>query len=102
MVDVSERHAERGSALVYILIAIALLAALTVTFMEPSSEQTTSQNTFETVAELNSQVNFIRSGIQECALTYPIGETTLTGTTNIPYPINPTSTHLTDPDANDQ
>ena len=36
------RANERGSALVYILIAIALLAALTISFMNPSSNQTTT------------------------------------------------------------
>lgn len=88
------RKSERGSALVYILIAIALLAALTVTFMEPASQQTTSQNTFNTVTDLNSQVNFIRSAIQECVLTYPAGDTGLIGTTNTPYPINPSSSYF--------
>lgn len=87
---------QRGSALVYILIAIALLAALTVTFMEPSSQQTSSQNTFETVSELNSQMGFIRSSVQECVLTYPAGDTSLpAGTTNTPYPINPSSSYFT-------
>lgn len=94
-------HRERGSALVYILIAIALLAALTVTFMEPSSQQATSQNTFESVSDLNSQVNFIRSSVQECVLTYPAGDNALAGTTNTPYPVNPTSTYLDTPDADD-
>ena len=87
--------AQKGSALVYILIAIALLAALTATFMDSSSQQTTSQNTFNTVTDLNSQINFIRSSIQECVLTYPAGSTTLIGTTNVPYPVNPASTYFT-------
>lgn len=93
---------QRGSALVYILIAIALLAALTSSFMKPSSQQTTSQSTFNTVTELNSQANFIRSAVQECVLTYPAGEDGLVGTTNTPYPINPSSTHLLTPALNDQ
>lgn len=90
---------ERGSALVYILIAIALLAALTVTFMEPSSQQATSQNTFETVSEVGTQVNFIRSSIQECVLSYPGGDSGRMGAVNHAYPFNPTSTYLTSPDA---
>lgn len=89
-------HSQRGSALVYILIAIALLAALTVTFMEPSSQQATSQNTFETVSELNTQANFIRSAVQECVLSYSGGDSTRLGASNIPYPFNPTSTYLQD------
>lgn len=78
---------QRGSALVYILIAIALLAALTATFMDNSSQQTSSQNTFNTVTELNTQVNFIRSAIQECVLTYPQGDAIHGGSRpNPPYP----------------
>ena len=96
------RSGEHGSALVYILIAIALLAALTVTFMEPSSQQVTSHNTFETVSTLNTQINFVRSSVQECVLTYPAGESGITSATNFPYPVNPSSTYLTSPDANDQ
>ncbi len=84
-----------GSALVYILIAIALLAALTASFMKPASQQTTSQNTFNTITELNSQINFIRSAIQECVLTYPSGDSGLIGTSNTPYPINPSSSYFT-------
>lgn len=95
-------NTQRGSALVYILIAIALLAALTVTFMEPSSQQATSQNTFETVSEMSTQINFIRSSIQECVLTYPGGDSGRLGALNHAYPFNPTSTYLTSPDANNQ
>ena len=93
------KTAQRGSALIYILIAIALLAALTATFMDSSSQQTSSQNTFNTVTELNSQINFIRSTIDECVQLYPAGENGLVGTTNVPYPINPTSTYFTVPAA---
>jgi len=93
---------ESGSALVYILIAIALLAALTVSFMRPSSQQTTAQSGFNTVTDLKSQVAYIRSTIQECVLTYHEGEAGLIGTPNFPYPINPSSTYLTSPAANDE
>ncbi len=87
-----QRGQESGSALVYILIAIALLAALTATFMNNSSQQTTSQNTFNTATELNSQINFIRSAIEECVLTYPGGDSVAIGASaqvNNPYPIQP-------------
>ncbi len=94
---------EQGSALVYILIAIALLAALTASFMKPASQQTTSQSIFNSVTELNGQVNFIRSAIQECVLTYPAGDPgqILAGASNHPYPINPTSAYLASPTAAD-
>ncbi len=82
---------QSGSALVYILIAIALLAALTVSFMEPSGQQTQSQNSTKIVAELYNQSSLIQSAIQECILVYPAEDTGLTATeqNNSPYPINP-------------
>ncbi len=98
----NKRASENGSALVYILIAIALLAALTVSFMEPSSQQTSSQNTFKTVSEVQGQIDTIRSAIQECVLLYPNGDNTIdtSGAGSDPdardnYPINPNSTHYT-------
>lgn len=91
---------ESGSALVYILIAIALLAALTFTFMEPASQQTSSQNTFKTISAVESQIHLIRSAIQQCILTYPRGDTTINASSttdqgaNDIYPINPNSSHF--------
>ena len=101
-----KRIFETGSALVYILIAIALLAALTASFMRPSSQQTTAQGAFNAVTELKSQIDFINSSIQECILTYPSGDrgpsgtSGLVGTLNTPYPINPTDTYFTTPSPN--
>lgn len=99
---------ERGSAFVYILIAIALLAALTTSFMRPSSQQTTAQQSFKTISNLKSQIEFTRSAIQECVILFPDGDrgangsSGLIGTSNTPFPINPSSTYLTSPDANNQ
>ncbi len=94
------RRSESGSALVYILIAIALLAALTITFMEPSSQQTSSQNTFKTLTEVENQSSMIRSAIQECVLSYPKGDSTIDngGGGSDPdarknFPIKPSSAH---------
>lgn len=90
-----ERASETGSALVYILIAIALLAALTFSFMEPASQQTSAQNTFKTVAAAQGQVDTIRSAVQECILLYPQGDSTITEAGyNKPFPLTPDSTHL--------
>lgn len=100
-VSVRKRAAEKGSALVYILIAIALLAALTVSFMEPSSQQTSSQNTFKATTAIQSQIDTIRSAMQECVLLFPNGDATIdnapAGTdpgANVRYPINPDSDHF--------
>lgn len=71
--------------------------------MKPSSQQTTAQSGFNTVTELKSQVSYIRSAIQECVLTYPGGEEGLVGLTpNFPYPINPASTYITTPAADNE
>jgi len=101
------RVAEKGSALVYILIAIALLAALTMAFMNPSSNQATSQNTFKTVSELQSQVEFIRSAVQECVLNTPGGDIGISNAAagNDPgagkiYPLNPDSAYFAAPAGN--
>lgn len=98
----NNRKAERGSALVYILIAIALLAALTVTFMEPSSQQTSSQSGFRTTSEIKSQVDVIRSSVQECILRYGRGDTssgfeTAEPDANHVFPLAPDSTYLASP-----
>jgi hypothetical protein len=94
-----ERRNERGSALVYILIAIALLAALTVAFMEPSSNQNQSQGTFKSVSELSSQVEFIRASVQECVLVHSSGDSeAMIGSpppqSNNPYPLVPDSSYF--------
>ncbi len=95
----SRSNNQNGSALVYILIAVALLAALTATFMDSSSQQVTSQRSVNTVSEIKSQASLIQSAIQECVLTYPAGDTTFTPTHTevIPYPLNPDATHMLDP-----
>jgi type II secretory pathway pseudopilin PulG len=88
------RKNEKGSALIYILIAIALLAALTVTFMEPSSQQTSTQNTFKTVTEIESQANVIRAAVQECVLSYPKGDQDISDPVSRKnYPIDPDSSY---------
>lgn len=86
-----QRDNECGSALVYILIAIALLSALTISLMEPASQQATAQNTVNLATQLRSQINYISAAIQECVLTYPnqADDITSTNQKNAPYPINP-------------
>lgn len=89
---------QSGSAFVYILIAIALLAALTASFMKPASQQTTAQNSYKSVSGLKSQIDFARSAIQDCVLSYPEGD----GTQTSPYPMNPSDAYLASPAPNNQ
>lgn len=90
---------ERGSALVYILIAIGLMAALTVSFMNSDSQQSRSQNAFKVAQTLNAQIQTIRSAIEGCTILYPGGDNTVAGSTDpgyiTPYPVNPDSDHFT-------
>ncbi len=102
------RACERGSALIYILVAVALLAALTVSLMEPAGQQSQSQNATNIYTELDGQIGFITSAISECVLTHPDQDSELTSAEqkNAPYPINPSDPYfdsqsadpLTDPD----
>lgn len=83
---------QKGGALIYILIAIALLAALTTTFIQPGGQSSQTQNAFKLASELNSQARVIRSGIQDCILRYPEGEPAIAEANYIdPYPLNPNS-----------
>jgi len=98
----------RGSALIYILIAVALLAALTVSLMEPSGQQVQSQSSTSMVTDISGQVSFISTSISECILSHPDQDSELTTTQqqNAPYPINPSDPYfdaqsadpLSDPD----
>jgi hypothetical protein len=85
-----------GSALIYILVAIALLAVLTATLMEPSNQQSQSQGSANTITEISSQISLISSTIQECVLSYPDQDSSLTATEqkNPPYPINPRDSYF--------
>ena len=62
--------------------------------MEPSSNQGKSQGTFKSVSEVSSQIEFLRSSIQECALAYPRGDNGAINSgdqLNNPYPLMPNS-----------
>lgn len=92
---------QNGSVLVYILIAVALLAALTFTFMQPSGQQSSSQGAFRTITQIQGQVDTIRSAIQECVLTHKKGDRSIdngaSGTDPYArknYPIKPNSAHF--------
>lgn len=88
---------QRGSALIYILIAIALLGALTMSFVEPSNQQSRSQNSYKVATEIRAQAEVYRAAIQDCILTYPAGDVsnpTKYAGYNEPYPVTPSSTYL--------
>ncbi len=96
MDTVIKNQNQAGSALIYVLIAVALLAALTVSMMEPAGQQTQSQTSTNLVSEVGGQIDFITSAISECVLTHPDqdSELTVTEQKNAPYPINPKDTYF--------
>ncbi len=68
--------------------------------MQPSSQQTSSQSSFRTVSSLKSQIDTIRSAIQECVLSYKKGDKSIdiavVGTdpdARRNFPIKPNSDH---------
>lgn len=84
-----------GGALVYIMIAIALLTALTMVFIQPGGQGASTQNAFRLATELNSQARVIRSAIQDCILRYPAGDDAIPSSTpgyHHPYPLRGDST----------
>lgn len=91
--NLKKASSQKGGALLYILIAVGLLAALTTTFIQPGGQSSRTQNAFKLASELTSQSRVIRSGIQDCILRYPEGDNGITETGYIdPYPLNPDST----------
>lgn len=88
--------AQAGGALVYILVAIAVIGALTATLIEPSGQQARSQKGFQLAQQIDAQIQFIKSAIQECVINYPAGDPTITEPGyHAPYPLEPTSSHFT-------
>lgn len=88
----------KGGALVYIMIAIALLAALTMAFIQPGGQGAGTQNAFKLATELNSQARVIRSGIQDCILRFPAGDDAITQVGyHHPYPLRPDSSEFDTP-----
>lgn len=92
---------QKGSAIIYILIAIALLAALTTSLLDSPSQQTQSQNRMKTLAEVKSQIDFIRAAVDECVLvnqggdiTIDVGASAMDQGAKTRYPIRPDSDHF--------
>lgn len=91
------RKNQKGNALVYVLISIALLGALSASLMESSGDQVSSQRMTETISALKSQADFISATIHECVLNYPSGDTGYSGPAMLPYPLNADNAYLLSP-----
>lgn len=92
-------HENRGNVLFYILIAIALMGALTYSFAKDSRTNLTTQMGHKASEELYIQASLIRAAILECSIQYPQGGGDMdnngvvdaSDNPNNPYPINPSS-----------
>jgi hypothetical protein len=94
---------ESGNVLLYVFLAVGLLAALTYAYVKDSRENAASQGSVRITEELFSQANMIRSAVMQCAMEYPGGGGNMDDTggsagkidnadnPNNPYPINPSS-----------
>ena len=90
---------EGGNALLYVLLAVGLLAALTYAYVKDSRENYASQSSVQISATLYSQINMIKSSVTECTAEYSGGGGDMNGdgvidgndNPNTPYPLNPSS-----------
>lgn len=90
---------ERGNALLYVLLAVGLLGALTYFYAEDSRENYSSQAAISISENLYAQANMIKSAVVQCTLEYPAGavlngnivNNPATDNPNTPYPIAPSS-----------
>ena len=83
--------------MIYILIAIGLLAILTATLADQGGgQQSQTQNANKLMAELESQISFITNAINDCVLNYPDQDSKLTSTyqKNPPYPLGPSNAYF--------
>lgn len=92
------KNAEAGSVLFYIFIAIGLLGALTLSFIDSSREGATAQSAEQMAITLYSQANAIRSDIVACMNKYPNsvdldsdGDIDSNDNPNPPYPLAPSN-----------
>ncbi len=89
---------QNGSVILYIFIAIGLLAALTLSLVNTSSEDKTSARAAQISEALYTQAESIRSAVMECSVSYPDGGGDLDSdgdidtddNNNSPYPLSPT------------
>lgn len=92
---------ESGAALLYIFMAIGLMAILTASMVNTSATSSRPQQAQRLAATLESQITYIRSAILECVQSYPAGDPTVNSSSttdpgyNNPYPVRPESAHFT-------
>jgi hypothetical protein len=89
---------QRGSAMIYILIAIALIAILMSTLSDDDGGTgSQAQKGTKLISEISSQVDYINAAIQECILNHSKPDAKLTSTyqKNAPYPLNANSAYYT-------
>jgi hypothetical protein len=88
---------ERGNALLYVLLAVGLLAALTYFYAQDSRENYSSQAAISISESLFAQANMIKSAVVQCTLEFPGGGGDMDASGSIdssdnpnnPYPLNP-------------
>ena len=97
--SITLNKSQRGNALLYVFLAVGLLAALTYSFVKGSRESYTVQNAARIAEEMYVQVNLIKSSVMQCQLEYIQGGGDLNNdltvddidNPNTPYPIVPSS-----------
>ena len=90
---------DSGNALLYVFMAIGLLAALTYSFVKGSRENYNVQNSARIAEEMYVQVNLMKSSIMQCRMEYIEGGGDLDGdgltdesdNYNTAFPLEPTN-----------
>ena len=107
-----EAGRERGNALLYVLLAVGLMAALTYAYVQDNHDSYASQSSVQIAESLFSQVNMIKGAIVQCALEYPMGGGYVNGNGlsnqiitaadnyNNPYPLAPSNPLITNATTN--
>ena len=90
------KHSQSGSALIYAILAIALLGILTLSLSKGGNEQGSQKKQTQLISELSGQIDFITSAIQECVINYPTQDAALTSADqkNPPYPLFPNQAYF--------
>lgn len=92
-------NSEKGSVLLYIFLAIGLLGALTMSFINSDTTDMTADRAAQSAEKLYNQANAIKALVKECTILYPDGGGDLDGdgdidsddNANPPYPLSPSN-----------